>query len=210
MPAPLRWYAETPARRGRQIAADLVVVLLLLGCAWLGWTVHGLVSELAAPGADVESAGAGLAAQLDEAGAAANGLPVVGDELGLPLTEAAEASREIAAAGQRQQDVVGTLATLLGWLAGGLPALALVLAWLPRRLRSASRARIVSALGASATGIDLLALRALTRQPLSTLARLDADVAEGWRRRDAAVIEQLAQLELRQEGVVAPRASRRA
>jgi hypothetical protein len=195
------WYAESPARRGRQIAADMMVTAGLLGCLWVGTGVHDLTAGLAEPGRALESAGTSLSDRMDDAAEAAGNIPLAGDELAAPFEGAGDASRAIEDAGVRQQQVVATLATGLGWATGGIPALFLVLLWLPRRLRFARQASQAARLRAADAGLDLLALRALARQPLADLAALGPAVVAGWRDQDADAVEALAALELRQLGL---------
>jgi hypothetical protein len=197
----LRWYAETPARRSRQIAADLLGVVAILLCVWLGTAVHDLTAELAGPGRTLEAAGADLADRMSEAGSAAGEVPLVGEQLQDALEQGADAGRSIEAAGLRQQRAVLTLANALGWATGGLPALVVMAFWLPKRLRFARQAGEAFRLRKSGAGLDVFAFRALARQPLSQLLRLPKDPAAGWRDRDPDVIEALAALELRDVGL---------
>jgi len=195
------WYAELPARRSRQLAADLVVVGALLVCLALALAVHDVVSELAAPGRRLESAGAGLADRMSQAGSAADGVPLVGEELGTPFDRASESAATIEGAGVEAQQAVATLADVLAWLSGGFPALVVLLLWLPRRLRFARRAANASRLRDTEGGLDLLALRALARQPVREVSRFRSDAVQGWRRGDAEVVRELAAAELRQMGL---------
>lgn len=197
----LIWYAETPARRARQIAADAVAVLALLVCYWIGTNVHDLTAELAAPGRSLESGGAALAERMTDAGNAASDVPLVGDSLQEPFDQASDAGRSIEEAGVKQQEVVHTLALTLGWVTGGVPALGVLAMWLPRRVRFARRAAYAQRLMQGGAGLDVFAFRALARQPIAELARLPTDPAAGWRNRDPATIEALAALELRGLGL---------
>lgn len=197
----LIWYAETPARRSRQIVADAVAVLALLCCYWLGTGVHDLTAQLAAPGRSLESGGAALAERMTDAGAAASDVPLVGDSLSEPFDQASGAARSIEEAGVKQQEVVETLALTLGWVTGGIPALVVLLLWLPRRLRFARRATYAQRLVRGGAGLDVFAFRALARQPIEALLKLTKDPAAGWRQRDPEVIEALAALELRRLGL---------
>ncbi len=197
----LIWYAETPLRRSRQIVADVVAVLALLVCYWIGTGVHDLTAELAAPGRSLESGGAALAERMTEAGAAASEVPLVGDSLQEPFDQASQAGRSIEDAGVRQQEVVQTLALALGWVTGGVPALVVLALWLPRRLRFARRAAYARRLMQGGAGLDVFAFRALAGQPIAELARLRTDPAAGWRNRDPETIEALAALELRGLGL---------
>ncbi len=197
----LLWYAETPARRSRQVLADVVAALALLCCYWIGTGVHDLTAQLAGPGRSLEDGGATLAQKMTDAGNAASDVPLVGDNLRDPFDQASEAGRSIEQAGVRQQEVVESLALTLGWVTGGLPALVVLALWVPRRLRFARRAGHAQRLLSDGAGLDVFAFRALARQPLSQLSRLSTDPAAGWRNRDPATIEALAALELRGLGL---------
>lgn len=197
----LRWYAETPARRTRQIIADLFAIVVLVLCWWLGDLVHDVTAELAGPGRILASAGAELAERMNDAGSIAGEVPLVGEQLQDALSRGGDAGRSIEAAGIEQQHDVATLATTLGWVTGGVPALVVVALWLPRRLRFAWQAGQASELRRRGAGLELFAFRALARQPVGALARLPKDPAAGWRDRDPEVIEALAALELRQLGL---------
>lgn len=197
----LIWYAETPARRTRQIVADAAAVLALLCCYWLGTGVHDLTDQLAAPGRSLESGGAILAERMTDAGAAASDVPLVGDALSTPFDEASQAGRSIEDAGVKQQEVVHTLALTLGWVSGGIPALVVLLLWLPKRLRFARRATYAQRLARGGAGLDVFAFRALARQPIAELLKLTKDPAAGWREGDPEVIDALARLELRRLGL---------
>lgn len=204
---PTRFCAESPPRRARQLTGDVVAVLLLLGCLWIGNGVHDLTNQLAGPGRSLEAAGSSLGDRLAEAGSAAKEVPVVGEELATPFTGASDAGRTLEGAGVQQQAAVGTLANALGWLSGGVPALLVLALWLPRRLRFARQAAPARRLLDAGVSLDVFALRALARQPVAALERLEGDVAAGWRAGDPAVVEALAGLELRELGLDVGRSS---
>jgi hypothetical protein len=198
-------YAETPAQRSRQVLTDLLALLVLLACAWIGNTVHDATSKLAGPGRSIESAGSELAERMGEAADVADDLPTIGDELASPLNGASGVGERIEDAGVQQQDAVATLAVVLGWTAGGVPALWLLLRWLPARLHFARRAEEARLLRESPEGIDLLALRALARQPISALLGVERAPVAGWRGQDPRVVTELARLELELLGLrIAP------
>jgi hypothetical protein len=198
---PAALYAEKPTQRSRQVLTDLLAVLVLLMCAWIGDTVHDATSKLAGPGRSIESAGSELAEKMEEAADVADDLPGVGDELASPLNGASDVGERIEDAGVQQQDAVATLAVVLGFTAGGVPAIWLLLRWLPARLRFARRAEEGRSLRESPEGVDLLALRALARQPISALLRMERGPVTGWREQDPQVIAELAHLELEHLGL---------
>jgi hypothetical protein len=197
----LRWYAESPTRRTVQIATDVLAVLGLLLCLWIGLFVHGVTEKLAGPGREIEAAGSSLAGRMEDAASAAGDIPLAGDQLASPFEGAGQAGRSIEAAGVHQQQAVASLASALGWTAGGVPALLLLALWVPRRVLHARQDAHAARIRDADVGLDVLALRALARQPLGNLARLGPEVLDGWRAGDVWATEAIAVLELRRLGL---------
>lgn len=206
----MKFYADAPGRRARQIIGD---VLLLVWC-WLwvrvGQGVHDATLALAVPGEQIEEAGSGLAGRLRDAGASVGGVPLVGDEVRAPFDGAGDAADRIAAAGAAQVEAVNTLADWLGVAVAAVPLLVVAAVYVPLRWRfvraATSGRRLVDAGG----DVDLFALRAMTHQPLHRLARISGDPAGAWRRGDADVVQALAELELRDVGLMPRRLTRSA
>jgi hypothetical protein len=197
----LHWYAEIPARRARQVTADAIAGVALLICLWVGNGVHDLAVKLAGPGRALEVAGADFAQRMTDAGASIGGVPLMGDQLQAAFDDASDAGRALETAGAQQQDAVRTFAITMGLVSGGIPALFVLVIWLPPRLRFARRAGHARRLRDRDIGLDVFALRALARQPIAELARLQTDPAAGWRNQDPEVMEALAALELRGLGL---------
>ncbi|GHD75092.1 hypothetical protein OHU17_37095 (plasmid) [Streptomyces goshikiensis] len=196
-------YAQTPARRTRQILADLIAVVLIAVAVRFALAVHGAIMMLAEPGRKVESSGEGLASALDDAGATASKVPLVGDLLEKPFQSAADAGTGIADAGQSLQDAVSQLATLVTLALIVVPVVFVLLLWLPLRLRWIRRSATVRRLLDAPGGADLLALRALTGPPgeLSTIPAPQGGLADAWRRGDRQVIAALSEITLRRAGL---------
>ena len=194
----MTWYAETPGKRTAQQLGDAAVVGWIALWLWIGDGVHDAVRRLAAPGIELEKAGNGLAGGLRGAADRAADVPVVGDELRVPLDTAAGAGDAVARAGVAQQEAVGTLAVVLALVIAGLPIAVAVLRWLPARLQWTRDMRAARALRGD---VDLLALRAASSQPLHVLARLGPDPVGRWRRGEPDAAERLAALELRRLGL---------
>ncbi|MFI5641106.1 hypothetical protein ACIA8H_27355 [Streptomyces goshikiensis] len=196
-------YAQTPARRTRQILADLIAVVLIAAAVRFALAVHGAIMMLAEPGRKVESSGEGLATALDDAGATASKVPLVGDLLEKPFQSAADAGTGIADAGQSLQDAVSQLATLVTLALIVVPVAFVLLLWLPLRLRWIRRSATVRRLLDAPGGADLLALRALTGPPgeLSTIPVPQGGLADAWRRGDRHVIAALSEITLGRAGL---------
>ncbi|MFD8883242.1 hypothetical protein ACFV0H_12035 [Streptomyces erythrochromogenes] len=196
-------YAQTPARRNRQILADLIALLLIAAAVKFALAVHGAIMMLAEPGRKVESSGDSLAAALDDAGETASRVPFVGDLLKAPFRSAADAGSGIADAGQSLQDTVGQVAFLAALGLIVVPVAFVLLLWLPLRLRWIRRSATIRCLRDTPGGADLLALRALTGPPgeLAALPAPPGGLADAWRRGDRQVISDLSEVTLRRAGL---------
>jgi hypothetical protein len=119
----------------------------------------------------------------------------------MPFSAASDAGGALADAGQSQQELVQQLALTLGIGVAVLPILMILVLWLVPRIRFARRAGRAKDMVRAGVGVDLLALRALANQKLTTIAEIDVDAMGAWRRGDDAVMRRLAALELEASGI---------
>jgi hypothetical protein len=194
----MKIYAEVPAQRFGQLIGDSVIVLWCVLWIVVGVWVHDLFVELAGPGEFIEQAGVDLEDRLVAIGDEMSGVPVVGDRLQGPFVDAAGAGRSLAAAGQRQQDVVHTIAVWLGVLFALIPALFAVGLWLPGRLRWIREATAAHRIRVEADDLYLFALRAVATRPLPELLRATPDPTAAFLEGDYGA---LAELELNELGL---------
>jgi hypothetical protein len=195
-------YADLPARRLRQILADVFGIIWCVLAVLVARTVHAVISTLAAPGRQLEESGQGLADGLASAAERISGVPLVGDETASQVQRAADAAQGVADAGRATQEVVDLVATLA---AVSLALTALVVAavvWLLPRAVWVRRAARTRALAARPDGVDLLALRALATGSVWRLGALGDGVVDGWRRGDPPTVERLAAVQLARLGLV--------
>jgi hypothetical protein len=197
----MRIYADRPAVGLRQLLTDLVVVAWLAFWIRAAIWVYDKVSALAVPGQKIENAGVGMAGGLSDAGDKVGNVPAVGGSLSQPLDRAAGAANALADAGRAQQSGVHGLAIALVVLVLVVPVALVLFGWLPLRLRWMRRAGLAAGLRDRTTGRDLLALRALTHQPLRRLLAVHPDPATAWRDHDPTAVTGLAALELRTLGL---------
>ena len=202
----MRFYAEHPALRGRQLAADAGVLLWAVLWVLVARIVHGAVLVLAEPGRAVEDLGRSVSGSMESAASAAEDVPVVGDELAAPFESLAGAGGSVSGAGQSAQDAVDTLALVLAVVLVLLPVGWLLSRWLPWRLRYAREAGAARALLATRADLDVLAARALATAPLPRLATLPDGTGAAWRRGDPGAVRALAELELVRLGLRLPEA----
>ena len=194
-------YAETPARRTRQLVVDAVVLVWVLLWVRAGLWLHDLVLRLQAPGRSLEGAGGGLAGSLGDASRRVDDVPLAGRALAAPLDAASGAGSALAEAGRAQQDAVGSLALWLALLVAAAPIIAVLVRYLPERVRWVQRATAAAQLRGSAVDLDLFALRALVHRPLRELTRIGPDPAAAYRSGEPEVVAALARLELQALGL---------
>jgi hypothetical protein len=190
----VRFYTDIAGPRTTAVVRDLLVLLLLVLLAWLGLRVHDAVAEIASVPRGVGDSGGAIQRGFESAGDAVGEVPVVGEPLAGALKDAGQgAGGEIAAAGRAGEDDVNRLADLLGVLFFLLPAVAVLLHYVPdriaevRRLTAAARAigpaltpeRERTLAMRAAYGLPYERLVRYTRDPLADLenGRYDALVA---------------------------------
>ena len=194
-------YADRLPTALRQLLTDLLVVFWVYAWIRAGIWINDMVEKLGVPGQKLQEAGTGIAGNLGDIGGKVGRVPLVGDELTGPFNSAAGAARSIAEAGRQQQEAVDNMALALALLIIAMPLALVLFVWLPLRLRWMRRAGVARRVRAEPAGQDLLALRALVSRPLNELAKLGPDIAQSWRNGDAAAVQALAALELRDLGL---------
>lgn len=200
----MKLYADAPSRRTRQIAADLFFLLWLVGWVWVGHVVQHGTMQLSVVGRQTDESASSLASGLTSAGDSLRDLPVVGGGVSAPFDEMSSASHSLAEAGTSQVTAVHRLSWILGISIAAIPILTVGVFLVPARWRFAREATAGAKFIDAAEDLDLFALRALTRQPMSVLARISDDPAGAWRARDRQVVNALAALELRDSGLSMP------
>ncbi|MGV9714261.1 hypothetical protein ACWDTI_26790 [Gordonia sp. NPDC003424] len=200
----MKVYADIPARRTRQIVADVFVVGWIVVSVYIGVRLHHLVMALAVPGRKLADAGTGLHDGLTSAGKKVANVPLVPDAVRTPFDAAGGAGTALHDAGTAQISAVHQLATFIGIASAVVPILLMLAIWLPMRWHFARQATTAQRFIDGAPDLDLFALRALTHQPLSRLAAIDDDPAGRWRSADPTTVRALAILELRSCGLHPP------
>ncbi|TDU88383.1 hypothetical protein EV138_1927 [Kribbella voronezhensis] len=203
--ADVKLYSDVGTQRFGQVFGDLMLLGWIAFCTALGLTVFKITNALGYPGRKAAEAGDGLAGDLHNMSGPVGKVPLVGDQLRSPIDGAAGAATKLAEAGRDQAHAVEQLAYLLAGVTIGLPVLFALLIWLPRRIRFSRRATAARKFIDNAADLDLFALRAMANQPMHKLAKISADPVTAWREGDAAVITQLADLELRTTGLRLPK-----
>ncbi len=200
----MKLYADLTGRRTLQMLSDVGVLAWVALWAWVGRAVHDATTRLAAPGYTLQGAGSGFRDQMARAGQSVSDVPLVGDSLAEPFQRAGGAGTSIEQAGKDLVSAVDNLALLLGWVTALVPIVLVVFVWAVLRGRFIRRATAAQRFIDEAADLDLFALRAMARQPMSRLARVCDDPAGAWRRRDPETIRALAVLELRDSGLRPP------
>lgn len=194
----MRVYAERWGKALQQVALDVVVLLWVFLWVRIGQAVHGFVGGFAEPGRQMERAGERLSGIGSGGVERVEGLPLVGEVLRAPLEAIVSGGRALTQAGVEQQQAVATAALWVGLAVALAPILAVLLTYVPGRLRWVTAASTAQRLRDAGGSDRLFALRALTNQPLRSLRRAERDPWGAYERGDLA---RLADLELRALGL---------
>jgi hypothetical protein len=197
-------YAKRPGRMIGQLFGDSFVLLWTVGWAIVGIFVHRVIEVLATPAREAARTATLLAENFREAAAEAAKVPVAGEQLRRPLDAAAVTLGNLITSANDQVASIERLALLVGWLVFLIPVTIVVAFWLPRRIRFYRQARASQVFLDALPDLDLFALRAMAAQPLYVLAEISDDPVKAWRSGDRAVINQLAEVELRRNGLRLP------
>ena len=197
----MKIYADTAARRSRQITWDVVAILILAFWLWVGAQVHDAIAQLGAVGTQMESIGTSLNEDLNSMADTLGSVPLIGDGIRAPFESAAGAANNITEAGITQRETVEKVALISSISLVLGPILVALALWLIPRGLWMVRASRIARVAALPGGDDLLALRALTLRPMADLLRVHPDPANAWREGDPAVIDRLAALERRAVGL---------
>jgi hypothetical protein len=200
----MKLYADAPTRRSRQLLADVLFVLWIVGWVWLGHVVQHGTMQLAGVGRQTDASATSLADGLSSAGDTLGGIPVVGGGVSVPFDQMSSASQALAQAGRDQVTAVHRLSWALGISLAVIPILCVAVFFVPLRWRFVREATAGARFIDAAEDLDLFALRALTRQPMYVLAKISDDPAGAWRARDPEIVTALARLELRDAGLAVP------
>jgi hypothetical protein len=191
----LTLYPDLPGQRRSQILRDVLVLLLIVFFVWCGMRVYDLVTALAVLGEGVREAGTTVEGGFTSVADAVGGIPLVGDALSGAFSSVGDGTGgNLAELGQSGVDAVYLLARSLGILTATLPISVLLVAVVPRRVRTIremSAAREVSSFDVTdperrkllamraAFGLPFRELLPYTRDPFGDLAegRYDALVA---------------------------------
>ena len=197
-------YAKRPAKMIGQLFGDGFVLLWTAGWAIVGIFVHQVIEVLAVPARETARTAMRLAENFREAAAEAAKVPVAGEQLRRPLDAASVTLGNLITSANQQVDSIERLALIVGWLVFLIPVTIVVAFWLPRRIRFYRQARASQVFLDTLADLDLFALRAMAAQPLYVLAEISDDPVTAWRSGDREVINKLAEVELRRNGLQLP------
>jgi hypothetical protein len=200
----MSFYAQRPGRLAGQLLGDVFVLVWTVVWAVVGVVVDRTVSLLAAPARQAAETAQRLSSNFSDAAGQAAQVPGLGEQLRRPFDAASGSLGDLIASANRTVDVIQQIAALLGWMVFLIPVSLLVAFWLPRRLRFYRLAKAAQGFLDEPADLDLFALRAMATQPMHVLATISPDPVGAWRAGDRAVINQLAEVELRRNGLVMP------
>ena len=197
-------YAKRPGMMIGQLLGDGFVLLWTIGWAIVAIFVHRVIEVLATPARETAKTAVRLAENFREAAAEAAKVPVAGEQLRRPFDAAAVTMGNIIDSANEQVASIERLALLVGWLVFLIPVTIVIAFWLPRRIRFYRQAHASQVFLDALADLDLFALRAMAVQPLYVIAEISDDPVKAWRSGDREVINKLAELELKRDGLRLP------
>jgi hypothetical protein len=197
-------YAKRPAKMIGQLVGDGFVVLWAIGWAIVAIFVHRVIEVLATPARETARTAMRLAENFRQAAAEAAKVPVAGEQMRRPLDAAAGTLGNLIDSANDQVVSIERLALIVGWLVFLIPVATVVAFWLPRRIRFYRQAHASQVFLDSLADLDLFALRAMAAHPLYVLAEISDDPVQAWRSGDREVINKLAEVELKRNGLQLP------
>lgn len=200
----MKWYADDRGRLVRQVVFDLAVLVWIVVWVFLAMHVRTRVLSVQGGTQRLQDGASTLSTNMTDAGNKITSVPLVGDGLKKPFTDAADAATQVSLAGKDMTVGVGQMGSLLAYLVAVTPIAIALLVWVLVRLRYARRAGRARAVAVLPGGIDLLALQALQHASPTQLRTLQAP-SDGWRRMNVNTIERLARLELDTLGLRPPK-----
>lgn len=184
-----------------QVLADAALFAWFTASWWLGRAVDGFVRGLGQPATDAAHTATQVKDELADAATQVKDLPLIGEQLRNPFDQVSRSLDGLVKAADAQVTSINQAATVAGWVTFVAPVLLALAFWLPWRVTYMRTASLLRDLSMSPAGDELLALRALTTQPLSVLMHVVSDPAAAWRSGDPQVLRRLADVELRAHGV---------
>lgn len=201
----MAWYSAAPARRSLQVLADLLVIGWTVLWVLIGRAVHHRTLERFEPAGRLVETGDRINNGVTTADDQLADLPWVGDSLSGVLDGLLGVGDPVAQTGQDLLASGESLADMLWMVVSAGPIITALAVWLPFRLHFVLRSATTAA---NLRRVDdpeaLLALRGLATLPLGTLAAIDRDPMEAWRRGDPVVVRELAEAQARTLGVQLP------
>jgi hypothetical protein len=198
-------YSARPGRLAGQIFGDLFVLGWTVVWAGIGIFVNQVIAVLAIPARETARTASKLMDNMRDAAEQAARVPGVGEDLRRPFDAASVSLTNLITSANDQVASIERLALIGGWVIFAIPVAMVVALWLPRRIRFYRQARASQAFLDSTADLDLFALRAMASQPLYVLAAVSDDPVKAWRDGDRRVIDELAAIELRRNGLRLPK-----
>ena len=198
-------YSTRPGRLAGQIMGDLFVLVWTVVWGGIAIFVNQMIAVLAIPARETARTASKLMGNFRDAGEQASRVPGVGEDLRRPFEAASVTLTNLITAANDQVASIERLALIGGWVVFGIPVAMVLALWLPRRIRFYRQARASQAFLDSTADLDLFALRAMASQPLYVLAAVSDDPVKDWMAGDRQVIDALAAIELRRNGLRLPK-----
>lgn len=201
-------YARPGRTMATQLGGDVAFVVWVLLWAFVGRLVKHLVDALSVPTEKLADAAAQVSDSSGTAGDKVHHVPGIGGTIAEPFQVLHDQVGSLSEAAHRQAHAIHHLAWGAGLVVFAIPLAVACWYWLPGRIRFIREANAARRLIDSDADLELFALRAMVHLPMRQLAAVSDDPVGDWRAGNQPVIDRLAALELKRQGLSMPRRRR--
>lgn len=200
----MRWWARPSWRLIGQLLSDVVAVAFIIVLWLVRPHIDSFIKGFATPSRVVAERTGMLHDNVSDVASTVNDWPFIGKAARVPFDAMAKQLSAISDSAYDQVATIEQVAWVTSWVVFAVLLLVVLVVWLPNRLKYLHLTHHTAAIARDPHGDDLLALRALTTQPLNKLRKVDQNPATAWRNGDQDAITKLAELELKRVGIKSP------
>ena len=184
-----------------QLLSDIGLILWCFLWAFLASKVRQLIMLFAVPAQNAQSSAESLALSLGSASESMENTPILGDFLSPPLGSFSQGMGSLVITLQQLVRFVDVASIVIATIVVVVPIVYYLWKWLPWRFTFVREATAGKKLLPAEDAAELFALRAIANAPMRDLVKITKDPMGAWKSGDMDIIRQLANLELREDGL---------
>jgi len=201
-------YARPGKVMAKQVLWDIGTVGWIFLWGVVAVAMRRVVDTLAAPAEKMSELTGSMSNNMADAANSVESVPLVGEKLRAPFDSMSSGFTSMQEYANSMVHIIHVAALVIAIIVFATPVIIWLWKWLPGRISFAYQSSRATRLLAADGAVELFALRAMAMAPFSELARVTTNPIYAWQTGDAAVMRQLAEIELRRVGLALPKRSR--